>query len=371
MAGFYKPKWIPSDQFALEQRKNAFRKYLQSAQGADLAEDSSEILSAGLLKLAQNRQGRHNTEIAYLSDVRHYVAAAMRASEDPLDPSPEFWIAYFTDYAQGRKTTTLYRHAYGVGSLFFRTNLASPTRTYTHERLLQQLARAKSCDIQRARPLYGDDVVALIRSYDQDHPRDLRNVAIVTIGSTRGLRGATIVHLLIEDSTFDERGLVLGLRNEKTARNSEIIYTGTPHTRTHEFCMPCTLRLLKDHLHEAGINRGPFFRYLDRWGHYSTAPLMPKSVTKILRKGLRRAGISEPDSYSSHSFRHGVAVSAWLKGWTLEDIMLVTMHRTRAGLEPYLSSLDPWHRTPALTVLDGTLPAQPVADQGWHHDEFA
>jgi hypothetical protein len=207
----------------------------------------------------------------------------------------------------------------------------------------------------------------LLRSYNQRTVQGLRDRTLCIVGLTRGFRSATIVGIQIEDITFEPRGVVTGLRHEKTARNAQIISTGTPHTQTHEFCMPCSVKQLVDALAALGIIEGPLFRSIDRWQRIRAVGLAPKSVTVILRCGLQRAGVEDPDTYSSHSFRHGLVFAGRHKGWTDEEIMLVTMHRTLQGLEPYKQGLGPWHRSPERCILDGGWPAPAAPGQGWKH----
>jgi hypothetical protein len=173
----------------------------------------------------------------------------------------------------------------------------------------------------------------------------------------------------LEHTTFEEGGVRLTLYNEKTARSSRPSYPAIPHTRSHRFCMPCTLQTLVDALNARGIMVGPLFPRIDRWGNVHARPMAPKSITNILRSGLKRAGLVDADTYSSHSFRHGVVVTAQRKGWTDKNIMLITMHRSRAGLEPYFAGLDVWERSPKSTVLEDDYPSDVTSGQGWRHVE--
>ncbi len=113
-------------------------------------------------------------------------------------------------------------------------------------------------------------------------------------------------------------------------------------------------------------SEGPFFRAIDRWGNVSDHPMTPKSITYILRTNLARAGNPEAGSYSSHSFRHGVVTTAARKHWPLEEIMLITLHRSRRSLLEYVQCIDPWYDSLTRSVLDEEAEADDD-ERGWIH----
>jgi len=366
VSDFRLPAWIRYDRDEAERCTNAFRSFARSLQVEETKDALERYLGPDALGKVRLPHARPNTEIAYTRDQRRYVAAALVAGLNPLAPIVPFWTEYFIEYASSHSVTTMYRHAYGIANLFHQHGLPSPTRTWRHKRLLRRLAREAGVVTRHAKPLYGDNATALLRSYDTaNNIRNIRDYTICVIGFTRGFRSATIVGLFIEDIKFELQGVVTGLRNEKTSRNASITFTGTPHTKTHEFCMPCGLKRMVDVMTSLGIDEGPLFRGIDRWGRLAPQGLHPKAVTDILRGGLRRANIANPEKYSSHSFRHGVVIAGKLKNWTVEEIMTVTMHRSIAGIAPYLD-LGPWAGAPANSALDEQFAAT-TADCGWRH----
>ena len=360
MNDFRLPDWIRHDRPNADLDADILEDFL-AAEGETVAADVSRIIGEAM------RSDRCNTERAYLSDQRRYVAAAAAAGEDPLRPSRPFWAKYITDYFATHKATTTHRHTYGIARLFFDRGLRSPIRTFFHRRLLRSLRRTREDETKRAPPLCGPDVPALLESYDCQSLRALRDYVICVIGCTRGFRSATIIGLLIEDIIFDDRGVLFALRNEKTARGSRPLPTGTPHSPDHRHCVPCSVRRLVELLAELGFDEGPLFRSINRWNQVSTTALVPKSITAILRNGLARVMGAKAAGYTGHSFRHGAVATARRKGWTDEEIMLVTMHRTKTGLEPYLMNVDPWYQSPERNILDGSFPEPPRPGQGWLH----
>lgn len=372
-------EWPLYDQNDLDRRRGLLRTFLDSDDAKDIVGDVRSVLPARHFGGDADHLGvgRHNTELAYQGDQRSYIAASLKAGIDPLAPTVEFWTDYFTsraatDTRTGMKPriSTLNRNAAGIANLFHQHGLPSPTRTFAHKRLIRRLARCDDRTEKKAKPLYGHDVRLLL---DASEPavtlHGSRDRAMYAIGVARGFRAATIVGLCLENLTFDAKGVVMGLRDEKTSRTRALQFTATRHTRNHRACMPCILKSHVDLLRTLGITEGPVFRRVDQWGHMGDKGLSTKSVTAILRKGLRKAGVANPDEYSSHSFRHGVVKTGIVKGWSLPDIMLVTLHRSLAGLRAYVEGIDPWYSAPRRSVLDGDLAAASAPGRGWKHVE--
>lgn len=309
---------------------------------------------------------RTNTERTYRGPQREYFAFGASVGLDPLAPQPDFWAKYFVGLSdRGLKISTIQVHAAAICKLFDVHGLPSPTRTPFHHTLMQTLNRRDRRAIRKAQPLAREDAARLIQSYKGDDLRTLRDLAVAAFGTIRGWRSATIVGLRLEYCTFEQRGVSIELRNEKNIRNGECITAATPHSADHQHCLPCILRRYVRALRRLGIEEGPVFRRLDRWGNISTDPLTTKAITFLLRRGLSNAGVPNPKSYSSHSYRHGLVQSAINQHWSFADIMSVTLHRSYRGLQPYLR-LDPWRNAPKRSLFD-EFPPKRKAGNGWSH----
>jgi integrase len=360
-------EWYRYDDPEVHQGRRFLDQLLNSPENHDLSSVRSLLRgdrydTCGLIGTADN------TERAYLSDQRRYIAAAHRAGLHPLTPTPQFWTSYFEAYAVGRRHTTVQRHAFGIAQLFFAADLPPPTRFMTHKRLMRSIAKSDKRQTKKAKPLFGSELKKLIHSYGKKNIRDFRDLTITVIGGNRGFRASTIAGIQLEGISFDNAGVRISLYTEKGASNGEPIYSATPHCKTKTFCMPCTLRQYIAMMRAIGVTDGPAFRRINRWGQMHTSALTPKAITYILRRGLKSAGIDHAEQYSSHSFRHGVVATAVKKGWSEEEIMLVTLHRSRKGLRAYTQAVDPWHSQPKKPVLDGDSPSGPEPGAGWIHD---
>jgi integrase len=231
---------------------------------------------------------------------------------------------------------------------------------------MRELANEGSPRVLKAKPLFGEPVRKILRQ-PRVSLREKRNQAVLSIGTTRGFRAASITSIQIENIEFERRGVVIKLCEEKNAQKYEVVTTATPHTKDCVDCMPCILYNFVDLMHECGFTDGPLFRRIDRWGNIGPNRLTTKAVTQILRMELERAGVCEPQTYSSHSMRYGVVNDAVEKKWPIRDIMLLTGHRSERGLRAYLDGIDPWLTSCPRSLLDEPSPANAVPGRGWIH----
>jgi hypothetical protein len=365
----YKLDWPIYDHTTVDQRRTLLRAFLDSDEPG---EDADKILS--FLPYSEyggdlRTPSRDNTARAYRGDQRAYIAACAKANVDPLRPTPAFWKRYFHEFAKGgpkkkrRRHATVERHAFGIANLFFMHNLPSPTRTGTHRRLMQELASEDDRPTRKARPLYGDDLHQLIASYPCRELRSLRDRAIACTGGNRAFRAASITNIQLDGMRLERKGIVLTLYGEKTQRTGDPRLVATPHNKGHRSCMPCAIWDLAQALRALGFHHGPLFRPIDRWNKVGNGKLSTKSVTALLRKGLRNAGIQEPESYSSHSYRHGVVKKGAMLGLSLDEICAITLHRSERGLRAYIADIDPWYFAPPRLVVDmeGEVTTRPIA----------
>lgn len=311
-----------------------------------------------------------NTQRAYENDWRHYLSSADVEGIDTLMPTPEFWEKHFHRYATEpirdglpRRFGTVERHAAGIAALFTQHGLPSPTRTFEHKRMMQALNRLDDRPTRKARPLLGQARTDLLKSLKTSSLRALRDRALSRLGTNRGWRAATKVGIRIENLKFSKRGVRIGLRDQKTSRDRRLKYFGEPHRKGHADCAACAIR---DLVRKLARREGPLFCAIDRWGNASERALVPKSVTYLLRKNLHEAGNADADLYSSHSYRHGVVTTCALKHWPIQEIMVVTLHRSERALREYIQVIDPWYDAPPLSVLDGPDPSID-AERGWIH----
>ncbi|MBL9186677.1 MAG: tyrosine-type recombinase/integrase [Opitutaceae bacterium] len=178
-------------------------------------------------------------------------------------------------------------------------------RLYLGERLPRAAART--------------DVTRLLRSIDRSRPAGMRDFTILYLAATYGLRSDELRQMRVED--IDWRNAVLNVQQAKTRQ---------------------VLRLPL--LDEAGEVLARYLRLgrprtgLRQLFFLARAPMKPlgrSSVGAMLRRRLRRSGLSSPN-FSMHGLRHSVAVHLVRRGVPIKSIGDVLGHRDLTSTAVYL-----------------------------------
>ena len=122
----------------------------------------------------------------------------------------------------------------------------------------------------------------------------------------------------------------------------------------------CPVVAYQDWVANAGFTEGPVFRRIDRWGRVGQRPLHRDSITALLRALFRRAGIPEPDRYSSHSLRRGFAAWANANRWDVKALMEYVGWQDVHSALRYLDPPDPFAQRRIEQDLNQTRPSPPV-----------
>ena len=106
---------------------------------------------------------------------------------------------------------------------------------------------------------------------------------------------------------------------------------GIPHGRTRW----CPVTALNDWLERSGVEEGPVFRRVDRHGKLLGGRLSGAAVSLVIKARVAAVGL-DPDDYSGHSLRAGLATSAAASGVSSWKIRQQTGHASDAMLARYI-----------------------------------
>ncbi len=96
------------------------------------------------------------------------------------------------------------------------------------------------------------------------------------------------------------------------------------------------MRALTLWLERSGITGGPLFPAIGRWGREVTGkPICDRQLAKIIRRLAAQAGL-DPEVFSGHSLRSGLAASAAGGGASERSIMEQTRHRSLKQVRRYI-----------------------------------
>jgi integrase len=191
-----------------------------------------------------------------------------------------------------------------------------------------------------------------------------RNRAMLLLGFGAALRRGELVALTLGDvATVPGRGLKLLVRRSKTdqhAKGQEIAIWANP--AEPGFCPAAALERWLQHRREApdldwsgpetARAARPLFCAVSKAGNLSGAALSDKAVVRLVKQATAAAGL-DPERYSGHSLRAGLATAAGDQGAGLADLMRQTRHKSTEVALGYLRPADLWRNNVTEKVFRG------------------
>ena len=254
---------------------------------------------------------------------------------DPMDAPFEkkvaALVAFIEQLAQdGYAASTIAKRIAGIRHHYLKAGIESPTAHRSVRRAKRNVRQTVSDDRG-----YGQKQPVLIRhlkrmTFDTSRLLDLRDRAILYVGFAGGLRRSEIVGLEMRDIFEVEGGMTYRIRDPKTSDTPETVQIPDDVPALD----PGPNQALWEWLEAAGINSGPLFRRVDRWGNLSDSGSHGGTVHHAVRQWMESIG-EDPDEYGSHSLRAGFATQAHLDGIPDQEAATQTRHSQITTLHEY------------------------------------
>jgi integrase len=266
-----------------------------------------------------------NSRTAYLSDLSHFERWGGQ-----IPATPESIAAYLAAHASTLGVATLRRRLAALAKVHRSKGMENPTATELVKSTMRGMRRIKGTAQRQAKPLIKEDLFLVLEAMGT-RLKDIRDRALLLVGFAGGFRRSELVSLVTSDQEFVRPGIVITLRRSKTDQDGAGRKIGIPNGRGRW----CPVVALEEWLMVSGIVEGSIFRKIDRHGRIGAKPLSGEAVGLIVRKRLRAAGI-DPEGYSGHSLRAGLATSAAQAGVSAWKIRQQTGHASEAMLARYI-----------------------------------
>jgi integrase len=159
-----------------------------------------------------------------------------------------------------------------------------------------------------------------------------RDAAVILLGFAAALRRSELVALNVEDVDFVDGGLHFTIRRSKVDQEGAGRQVGVAVGSTTD---TCPVRAVRAWLHAAQITMGPIFRRIDQHGHIGPNALQPGAVAQVVKRAVVPLGM-DPDAFSGHSLRAGLATSAAEAGANELTIMATTGHKSSQMVKRYV-----------------------------------
>lgn len=272
-----------------------------------------------------------NTLTAYRKDWQDFEQFCVLAGFNSLPASPDTVVSYLTVLADTRKVSTLERRIASISQAHQVADFNSPTSDMAVRVLMQGIRREKGTAPDCKAPAVTSDIKVMVSTLP-DSLLGIRDRALLLVGFAGGFRRSELVALDVEDLEFKREGLVINLRRSKTDQEGQGRKVAIPYGSN---CDTCPVRSLQLWLEESGISSGPVFRSVNRHGNLQANRLSDKAVALVVKRTAAAAGLN-PDNYSGHSLRAGMATSAAAAGVSERAIMNQTGHRSQAMVRRYI-----------------------------------
>lgn len=267
---------------------------------------------------------RDNTRRSYQAAVAHFEVewgGFLPATADSV-------ARYLSEHAGKLSINTLKLRLSALAQWHHSQGFVDPTKAPLVRQVFKGIRAVHAQPEKQAVPLQLAQLEQVVRwieartltaQSDGDRPVELRcrrDLALILLGFWRGFRSDELCRLRIEHvQALPDSGITLFLPRSKGDRDNLGRTWQTP--ALHRLC---PVRAYCEWIACAGLDKGPVFRSVDRWGRLGNGALHGNSIIPLLRQALGRAGL-DAKAFTSHSLRRGFASWAQQNGWDLKSLM--------------------------------------------------
>ena len=276
-----------------------------------------------------NQAKATNTLKSYRADWQDFTAYCSRANVSSLPASVQTTVDYITALADIAKVSTITRRLSAISQAHQAAGFDSPTHALPVRALMQGIRRAKGVKQTGKAALLTSDIKDMVTTLP-DTIQGIRERALLLLGFAGAFRRSELVALDAADLEFGSEGVTVTIRKSKTDQAGQGIKKGIPFGRNGH----CPVKALHDWMQAASIAEGPLFLSINRHGQ-TQGRLSDKGVAIVVKRAAAAAGLN-PDNYSGHSLRAGLATSAAAAGVQERDIMRQTGHHSTVMVRRYI-----------------------------------
>jgi integrase len=314
-----------------------------------------EALAARAAVYATRARG-DGTRRVYRSAWRGYAAWCASLGREPLAGDPDLIAMYATRRADENVAISTLR----VDLAAIRTAhlLAGVALDMRHPRLamvIEGITRGRGTRPTRQAAPTVPDVLRLLLAAcpSPDTALGARDRAMLLLGFGAALRRSELVALQLRDiEPVPGRGLRVLVRRSKTDQHGQGHDIAVWANPTEPLLCPlAALQAWRSHRDlardldwtaaDSARRERPLFCAVTKSGRPTGVVLSDKAVARLVKGTAARAGL-DPERYSGHSLRAGLATAAGDAGAALPDLMRQTRHKSTQVALAYLRPADLW-----------------------------
>jgi integrase len=274
-----------------------------------------------------------NTALAYRSRWRSFGAWCGQSGRIAIPATAQTVAVYLTHLAteRGLKATSVDAHLTAIRAVH-RSVGATPPDSLTARKIVvaaqrREAARDGRYGPRKAMAVMAWDLPAIVAACDADTATGLRNRAVVLLGFALLARRSELAALNISDiELVPAEGLAITIRSSKTDQSARGVIRRIHYASNEKVCPVLAVLAWRSFLGARGVNSGPLFTRIDRWGNvgpavggrYAAAParggrdgrLRPQAIGAIVAAVCESAGLGIPgakETQDTHATRTGAS----------------------------------------------------------------
>ena len=238
------------------------------------------------------------TRRAYRADMRIFEVWCAARGLAALPASAETASSFLADEAaSGRAVSTVMRRAAAIRYAHMLAGAEPPTGSPLVTATLGGIRNVHKTAPRRRRAA-GAELVKAMAARCPSTRRGLRDRAVVLLGFAGAFRRSELAALDCSDIAEEADGLRVTIRSSKTDREGRGVELAIPRGGV------CPVGAVALWRQAAGIETGPLFRPIDRWGRLGGAALSPHAMGDIVKRLAEACG-EDPEGFGGHSLRAG------------------------------------------------------------------
>ncbi len=244
-----------------------------------------------------------NTRKTYRSAVRHFERWG-----GYLPTDEESITRYLLEHAEHLNPRTLDVRITALSQWHQYQGFYDPCQSPVVRKTLKGIRHTHGRPKQKAKALRLEHLAAMLNwlNSQADSNKNCRDLALIQIGFFGTFRRSELVSIEVKDLIWESEGLVIKLAHSKTDQKGD----GITRAISKGKGLACPVLALKTWLDKSGINSGPVFRPINRWGHIKDKALNANAINDLLKILGTVCEFDFIPNLSSHSFRRGLSTSA-------------------------------------------------------------
>lgn len=270
-----------------------------------------------------------NTKRAYKAAWHAFESFCAKRHVCALPAHPDTLTAYVTVLAGTLKVSTLKLRLTAISQAHRLAKLEDPTRDPELRETMKGIRRELKTAPRKKAALTLDHLRAMTAALP-DSLSGIRDRALILVGFAGAFRRSELVAVDVADVEIGAHVIIRIGKSKSDQEGSGSIKAIPP--MEDELC---PVRALRAWLAAAGIQSGPLFRPVDRYGHVRPGRLTDRAIALVIKAAAVRAGL-EPSQFAGHSLRRGFITAAAGAGVQSRDIMAQSGHKSESVMRGYI-----------------------------------